>query len=74
MRNTIKTIQYELDIINKQIDMKIITGRSYKNDALRHKLLLSQLRRLKSYDGHNLFGLFAKSLGRMAGAVASFIF
>ncbi len=45
---TIKAIEYELDIINRQIDMKIITGRSYKRDALRHKSLLVQLRSLRS--------------------------
>lgn len=70
-QSTIKTIQYELDIINKQIDMKIITGRSYKNDAIRHKLLIGQLKRLKSQDGQNLFTHF---FGRMAGALATIIF
>jgi hypothetical protein len=50
---TIKAIEYELDIINRQIDMKIITGRSYKKDALRHKSLLAQLRHLKAQENHN---------------------
>ncbi|HEY4500639.1 MAG TPA: hypothetical protein VJH25_02480 [Candidatus Paceibacterota bacterium] len=70
-QSTIKTIQYELDIINRQIDMKIITGRSYKNDAIRHKLLIGQLRRLKSQDGHSPFAHF---FGRMAGALATLVF
>ncbi len=47
---TIKAIEYELDIINRQIDMKIITGRAYKKDALRHKSLLAQLRNLKAQE------------------------
>lgn len=69
--STIKTIQHELDIINKQIDMKIITGRSYKNDAVRHRLLLGQLRKLKSHDDR---GPFAHLFGRMAGALSTLIF
>ncbi len=52
---TIKAIEYELDILNRQIDMKIITGRSYKRDALRHKSLLAQLRHLKAREGYSFF-------------------
>jgi hypothetical protein len=63
MRNTtIKTIQYELDVLNKQIDAKIITGRSYKRDALRHRMLLNQLRHMKSREGYGFWSFF----GRMA--------
>jgi hypothetical protein len=70
MRNqTIKTIQYELDILNKQIDAKIITGRPYRAYALRHKTLLCQLRQLKARESHS-FGFF----GKMAGALATFVF
>ncbi len=74
MRNrNIKTIQYELDLINKQIDMKIITGRPYRTYALRHKMLLNQLRNLKARDGQGLFRPFA-FFGKMAGALAMLVF
>ncbi len=56
---TIKAIEYELDILNRQIDMKIITGRSYKRDALRHKSLLAQLRHLKAREGYSIFSRLA---------------
>ncbi len=39
----IKTIQSELDLINEQIDLKIIRGRSYQKEARRHKFLISHL-------------------------------
>lgn len=71
MKQTIKTIERELDIINRQIDMKIITGRSYKHDAMRHKSLLAELRQLKSRGDR---GFFSGFLGGMAKAVTSFIF
>jgi hypothetical protein len=67
---TIKTIQYEIEVLNRQIDAKIITGRPYRKYALRHKMLLNQLRNLKSREGHNPFTFF----GRMAGALATFVF
>ena len=39
------TISRELKYINKQIDTKIVKGVSYRHDAARHKMLLSQLAR-----------------------------
>ncbi len=39
----VSTISRELEVINEQIDWKIIKGMSYKRDARRHKLLLSML-------------------------------
>jgi hypothetical protein len=65
---TIKAIEYELDIINRQIDMKIITGRSYKRDALRHKSLLAQLRSLRAKE--NPFAWF----GKLSHSFATFVF
>jgi hypothetical protein len=37
-------IELELQRVNDAIDIKIIKGLSYKREALRHRLLLSQLR------------------------------
>lgn len=39
----IKTIQSELELINEQIDLKIIKGRSYQRESRRHKFLISHL-------------------------------
>jgi hypothetical protein len=36
-------LQEELKKINKEIDVKIIRGKSYSREARRHKSLLSQL-------------------------------
>ena len=38
-----KTIRAELSMLNEVIDQKIIRGLSYKSEARRHKLLISQL-------------------------------
>ncbi|MDA1334926.1 MAG: hypothetical protein O2794_02830 [bacterium] len=38
-----RVITTELDKVNNRIDLKIIKGRSYRQDARRHKLLLQQL-------------------------------
>lgn len=62
---TIKVIEYELDIINRQIDMKIITGRSYKKDALRHKYLLAQLRTIRAQENFNWFSKFSQSFATL---------
>jgi hypothetical protein len=64
---TIKAIEYELDIINRQIDMKIITGRAYKKDALRHKSLLAQLRHLKAQESYGW-------LNRLSHSFATLVF
>ncbi len=54
-KNTmIKTIRREIDDLNWKIDMKIIKGMSYRQDARRHKILLMQLRRLTSTE--SIFG------------------
>ncbi len=62
---TIKAIEYELDIINRQIDMKIITGRTYKKDALRHKYLLAQLRAIRARESFNFFGKLSQSFATL---------
>lgn len=62
---TIKALEYELDIINRQIDMKIITGRAYKKDALRHKSLLVQLRGLKAQESFNWFNRLSQSFATL---------
>ncbi|HEY0908168.1 MAG TPA: hypothetical protein VGE35_02350 [Candidatus Paceibacterota bacterium] len=62
---TIKALEYELDIINRQIDMKIITGRPYKKDSLRHKFLLAQLRTIRARDSFSLFGKLSHSFSAL---------
>ena len=47
----IKTIKKEISALNWAIDMKIIKGQSYRQDARRHKILLMQLRRLTETNG-----------------------
>lgn len=39
----IKILERELDKLNKQIDMKIISGEKYMNEAKEHKLLLRKM-------------------------------
>ena len=39
----VKTISREIAQINETIDMKVIQGVSYKQEAKRHKLLISML-------------------------------
>lgn len=59
-KNTmIKTIKREISDLNWKIDMKIIKGQSYRQDARRHKILLMQLRRLTTTD--NWFGRMGMS-------------
>ena len=45
---SIKRIQAEIEEINEAIDMKIIRGLSYKTLSARHRMLMSQLRSLKT--------------------------
>ena len=33
----------ELDKLNRRIDLKIVRGRTYRKEALRHRLIVSQL-------------------------------
>ncbi len=42
----IKTIRTELELLNQEIDLRIIKGVSYRREARRHKLLKAQLARL----------------------------
>ncbi len=62
---TIKALEYELDIINRQIDMKIITGRSYKKDSLRHKYLLGQLRTIRARESFSIFSKLSRSFATL---------
>ncbi|MEI6396879.1 MAG: hypothetical protein WCO48_02310 [Candidatus Taylorbacteria bacterium] len=43
---TIQVIRMEIERLNREIDLKIIHGLSYRREAHRHKLLTSQLRHL----------------------------
>ncbi|MEN9649420.1 MAG: hypothetical protein RL094_387 [Candidatus Parcubacteria bacterium] len=48
-KGQIKTaIEVELRKLNETIDMKIVRGLSYRQEARRHKTLLAQARRLRS--------------------------
>lgn len=58
-----KTIQKEIKDINWRIDMKIVRGISYRDEARRHKLLLMQLRRLTGGEGS---GLLSNIFNRLA--------
>lgn len=42
----IRTLRREIAQLNKEIDLRIIRGLSYRREALRHKLLTAQLHRL----------------------------
>ncbi len=52
----IKTITNELEILNNEVDRKIIRGFSYKRESQRHKFLLSQLSTLNGSQTHNWLG------------------
>jgi hypothetical protein len=65
-----KTIKRELKDLNWRIDMKIVRGLSYRTEARRHKLLLMQLNRLTKQES---FGAGWGFMGRMAGALTSFV-
>ncbi len=58
-----KTIEREIKDLNWKIDMKIVRGLSYREEARRHKLLLMQLRRLSAGDGS---GLLSNIFNRIA--------
>jgi hypothetical protein len=53
----IKELRREINKINKIIDMAIIRGVSYRDEARRHKFLVSQLNRLQPRR-RSVFGLF----------------
>ncbi len=42
----IRTLRHEISRLNREIDMRIIRGLSYRRESLRHKMLTSQLQRL----------------------------
>ncbi|MDD5318310.1 MAG: hypothetical protein PHF79_00605 [Candidatus Pacebacteria bacterium] len=70
----IKTINSELQNLNREIDLKILKGLPYKREAKRHKFLLSQLHSLtrsfsRAASGASSGGWFRKA----ASAVASFV-
>ncbi|MEN9524161.1 MAG: hypothetical protein RL536_230 [Candidatus Parcubacteria bacterium] len=44
----VRTIRTEIHRLNREIDMCIIRGLSYKRQAVRHKFLMAQLARLAS--------------------------
>jgi len=45
-QQVIKTLRHEIAGVNKEIDLRIIKGMSYRREALRHKMLTAQLHRL----------------------------
>lgn len=55
----LKTIEREIQNINKKIDMKIVRGEAYFREARDHKLLLQKMRYLSR---RNLFSRFFPSL------------
>lgn len=48
-KNTLtKEIQREIARLNDTIDRKIVRGKSYRDEARRHKMLLSELQKLRT--------------------------
>ncbi|MFA6294925.1 MAG: hypothetical protein WC666_00685 [Candidatus Paceibacterota bacterium] len=45
-QQTVRAIRAEIDKLNKEIDLCIIKGISYRRESLRHKFLTAQLARL----------------------------
>ncbi len=46
-KQTQKMIRSEIGLLNAIIDQKIVYGRSYRRESLRHRQLLAQLTRLE---------------------------
>ena len=65
----VRAVEREIDFINQQIDMKIIVGRPYQRDAVKHRMLVSELKELKKSRDNAWFS----KMGRFAGAVSSFM-
>jgi len=65
----VRAVEREIDLINHQIDMKIIIGRSYQRDAQKHKVLRAELKELKKMRDNAWFS----RMGRMASMVSSFM-
>ena len=55
-----KTVRKELELLNNQIDEKIIKGMSYAKEAKRHKFLLNSLYNLRRE--RSTFSWFGKAL------------
>ncbi|MES2213440.1 MAG: hypothetical protein V4473_01195 [Patescibacteria group bacterium] len=56
-KNTLeKTVRKEIEILNEQIDLKIIKGLSYAREARRHKFLVTQLSTLRPATRSGWFG------------------
>ncbi|MFA6554106.1 MAG: hypothetical protein WCS89_01210 [Candidatus Paceibacterota bacterium] len=51
----IKTIRSEIERLNREIDLRIIKGLSYRQQSQRHKFLMAQLARLSKIQS-NWFG------------------
>ncbi len=62
-----RTIRKEIRDINWRIDMKIIKGLSYREEARRHKLLLMQLNRIETTTGYSW-------VGRLSQMASAFVF
>jgi len=63
-----RTIRRELEALNMKIDLKIIKGVSYKQEARRHKFLLAQMQHLSKVS--NQSGWF----GKLASTVSMAMF
>lgn len=63
----LKTVKKELRELNWRIDMKILRGLSYREEARRHRILLRQLEHLRRRSEQGIFS-------KMAGAAAMFMF
>ncbi|MBI2096298.1 MAG: hypothetical protein HYT43_01540 [Candidatus Taylorbacteria bacterium] len=50
-----KKLYNELRMINDIIDRRIVRGRPYRREALRHKFLLSQIRKLERRSSSFIF-------------------
>ncbi|MBI5134215.1 MAG: hypothetical protein HZA81_02400 [Candidatus Taylorbacteria bacterium] len=63
----LKTVKRELRELNWRIDLKIVRGLSYREEARRHRILLRQLERLNESRSEGIFG-------KMASMAAMFMF
>lgn len=42
----VRTLRHEIAELNREIDLRIIRGLSYRRESLRHRMLSAQLHRL----------------------------
>ena len=61
-QNLEKAIQSELEILNDEIDRKVIKGLSYAKESRRHKFLLTNLSHLRKTN-NSRSGWFGQSFG-----------